>query len=168
MKHILHLPRTAAVLAAITIVGTSFAQPPPGVPGVPGLPGQPPLKKKKPLPGPGRPVVPKPPGGRVIPGPPGGPGPIVPHPIVPHPPRHPIIPIVPPPIIPHRPRVVHTESESIAAQVQRKLKKLGYYDSSVDGEIGPKTRAAIRTYQEENNLEITGQVDKALLSSLGL
>jgi hypothetical protein len=101
--------------------------------------------------------------------PPGGPG----FPGGPIPPRRPLIPIVPivplPPPYPHHPRrVVHSESDSTVAQVQRKLKKLGYYESSVDGEIGPKTRAAIRAYQEENSLEITGQIDKALLSSLGL
>jgi peptidoglycan hydrolase-like protein with peptidoglycan-binding domain len=63
---------------------------------------------------------------------------------------------------------VHSDSDSTTAQVQRKLKTLGYYDSSVDGAIGPKTRAAIRAYQEENSLEITGQIDKTLLASLGL
>jgi peptidoglycan hydrolase-like protein with peptidoglycan-binding domain len=61
-----------------------------------------------------------------------------------------------------------SDAVSIAAQVQRKLKKLGYYEGTVDGELGAKTRGAIRTYQEENSLEITGQVDKALLRSLGL
>jgi peptidoglycan hydrolase-like protein with peptidoglycan-binding domain len=52
--------------------------------------------------------------------------------------------------------------------VQRKLRKLGYYKDSVDGEIGPNTRSAIRTYQEENGLEITGKIDKALLEALEL
>jgi peptidoglycan hydrolase-like protein with peptidoglycan-binding domain len=59
-------------------------------------------------------------------------------------------------------------SDSIAAQVQRKLKKLGYYTDAVDGEIGTNTRAAIRAYQEDNGLEITGRIDKALLGSLEL
>ena len=74
--------------------------------------------------------------------------------------------------MPYRERVVHSSSESysgsIVGQVQRKLKKLGYYESKVDGEIGPGTRAAIRAYQEENKLEVTGQIDKALLGSLEL
>jgi peptidoglycan hydrolase-like protein with peptidoglycan-binding domain len=52
--------------------------------------------------------------------------------------------------------------------VQRKLKALGYYSGSIDGEIGPLTRSAIRAYQEENGLEITGRIDKALLASLAL
>ena len=111
------------------------------------------------------------PGGLVLPGGPGPKPPIVP----PRPPRHPRPPIplelvIPPPPLHHlhKPKVVHSESDSIAAQVQRKLKSLGYYEGSVDGEIGPKSRAAIRAYQEGNTLEITGQIDKALLSSLGI
>lgn len=103
-----------------------------------------------------------PPGGFGFPGGPGGPIPIPPRP------RPPIFEILPPPYYPHRHRVVHSHSDSIAAQVQRKLKNLGYYAGSVDGEIGAKSRVAIRAYQEENGLEITGQVDKALLASLGL
>jgi peptidoglycan hydrolase-like protein with peptidoglycan-binding domain len=57
---------------------------------------------------------------------------------------------------------------SLTAQVQRKLKRLGYYDGGVDGEIGPVTRRAIRGYQEENGLEITGRIDQPLLRALGL
>lgn len=99
------------------------------------------------------------------PGPPGGP----PEPI-PHRRHRLIVPIPLPPPGPPPIRIVHhrSHSDSTAAQVQRKLKNLGYYNGSVDGEIGAKSRAAIRTYQEENRLEITGQIDKALLASLGL
>ena len=56
----------------------------------------------------------------------------------------------------------------MTAQVQRKLKNLGYYSGSVDGAIGPVTRAAIRGYQGEKGLEITGTIDQALLGSMGL
>jgi peptidoglycan hydrolase-like protein with peptidoglycan-binding domain len=38
----------------------------------------------------------------------------------------------------------------------------------VDGELGRGTRAAIRVYQEENGLEVTGQIDRPLLRALGL
>ncbi len=105
----------------------------------------------------------QPPGGPGGPGGPGFPG----GPFVPRPPRPPLLPPPLPYPYPGR-RVVRSQADSTTAQVQRKLKTLGYYDSSVDGEIGPKTRAAIRAYQEENNLEITGQIDKALLASLGI
>jgi len=56
----------------------------------------------------------------------------------------------------------------VAIQVQRKLKRLGYYDGGIDGDIGPATRRAIRGYQEENGLEITGRIDRSLLRSLGI
>jgi len=56
----------------------------------------------------------------------------------------------------------------LTAQVQRELRRLGYYDGSVDGEIGPITRRAIRGFQEENGLEITGTIDQALLRLLGI
>lgn len=52
--------------------------------------------------------------------------------------------------------------------VQRKLKKLGYYQGTVDGEFGRGTRSAIRDFQDENSLEVTGQIDRALIRALGL
>jgi peptidoglycan hydrolase-like protein with peptidoglycan-binding domain len=60
------------------------------------------------------------------------------------------------------------DGSSLTAAVQRKLKRLGYYTGAVDGELGRGTRAAIRAYQEENDLEVTGQINRALLRSLGL
>jgi peptidoglycan hydrolase-like protein with peptidoglycan-binding domain len=100
---------------------------------------------------------------------PGGPAPRPPRPdpIPPQPPRPPRPPLH---LLVPSERVVITRSysDSIGAQVQRKLKKLGYYNGTVDGEIGPRSRAAIRAYQEENGLEITGQIDRALLGSLAL
>jgi peptidoglycan hydrolase-like protein with peptidoglycan-binding domain len=62
----------------------------------------------------------------------------------------------------------YTYTPSTAAQVQRKLKDLGYYNGAVDGAIGPMSREAIQYYQEQNGLELTGQIDRALLDSLGL
>ena len=56
----------------------------------------------------------------------------------------------------------------MTAQVQRKLRTLGYYSGSVDGAVGPVTRASIRSYQGENGLAITGRIDSALMASLGL
>jgi len=192
MKRSLTLARVTACVAAVSFASLSFAQPPPGGPDFPGKPGD--KNKKKPIPGvqkvappkkpgggpvipkgSGGPITPKKPGGLVIPGKPGGPGPLPPitPPRPPRPPRDPLTLIIPPPppVVP-RTRVVHSKSESyadsIVGQVQRKLKKLGYYTDKVDGEIGEHTRAAIRAYQEENNLEITGKIDKALLSSLEL
>lgn len=75
------------------------------------------------------------------------------------------VPIVP---VPPRPPVPADDGAALTAQVQRKLKKLGYYEGVVDGEMGRGTRGAIRAYQNENGLSETGAVDRPLLRSLGL
>lgn len=44
------------------------------------------------------------------------------------------------------------------------------YDVGVegaDGKLGPKTTAAIKKYQKDNGLPVTGKVDDALMGSLG-
>ena len=53
-------------------------------------------------------------------------------------------------------------------QVQENLRRLGYYKGSVDGLNGPSTRAAIRSYQVDRGLPVTGYLDKELLQDLGL
>ena len=59
-------------------------------------------------------------------------------------------------------------SDSLAMDVQHALQQQGYYHGGVDGDIGPGTRAAIRQYQYDQRLEVTGRIDKALLRSLGM
>ena len=90
-----------------------------------------------------------------------------PEPMPPHDPRRPLPPFFPrgppPPVEP-----APSYSESVTAQVQRKLKKLGYYQGTVDGENGRGTRSAIRDFQDENSMEVTGQIDRALIRALGL
>ena len=56
--------------------------------------------------------------------------------------------------------------DSLAADVQRALKSRGYYYGSVDGLIGSGSRAAIRAYQRDHRMSITGRIDRALLRSL--
>lgn len=53
-------------------------------------------------------------------------------------------------------------------EVQRELAKRGYYGGTLDGQMGPRTRAAIRTYQVDRSLPVTGRVDGNLLRSLRL
>jgi His-Xaa-Ser repeat protein HxsA len=62
----------------------------------------------------------------------------------------------------------YDDGSSLEADVQRALKRRGYYAGSIDGDIGPASRAAIREYQSERGLERTGRIDAALLRSLGL
>jgi peptidoglycan hydrolase-like protein with peptidoglycan-binding domain len=57
---------------------------------------------------------------------------------------------------------------SIEADVQRALQRLGYYRGSIDGDIGPRSRAAIREFQGDTGLAVTGRIDGALLRTLGI
>jgi hypothetical protein len=57
---------------------------------------------------------------------------------------------------------------SLEASVQRVLRREGYYSGPVDGDIGPRSRAAIRNYQIDHGLSATGRIDSRLLRSLGI
>ncbi len=50
------------------------------------------------------------------------------------------------------------DSGSDVAQVQRMLKKLGYYKSKIDSNFGPLTEQAVKRFQADNNLQIDGIV----------
>jgi peptidoglycan hydrolase-like protein with peptidoglycan-binding domain len=45
--------------------------------------------------------------------------------------------------------------------VQKTLNDLGYDCGSEDGVMGPNTRSCIRSFQEANDLEVTGKVNEA-------
>ena len=57
--------------------------------------------------------------------------------------------------------------DQIVANVQYALQQLGYFSEAVDGVLGGVTRSAIEDYQVENNLPVTGAIDRPLLVSLG-
>ncbi len=52
--------------------------------------------------------------------------------------------------------------------VQTELKSQGFYFGEVDGQKSKEFSAAIRRYQIRNGLETSGEVDAALLESLGI
>ncbi|MCE9519997.1 MAG: peptidoglycan-binding protein, partial [Verrucomicrobia bacterium] len=54
------------------------------------------------------------------------------------------------------------------AAVQRALARRGYYQGSIDGELGPQSRRAIARYQADHGLRATGIISSSLLQSLGL
>ena len=56
--------------------------------------------------------------------------------------------------------------EQDIAETQRLLNELGYDAGPVDGEMGPATRQAIRSFQRDAGLPITGEFDFALLNRL--
>jgi peptidoglycan hydrolase-like protein with peptidoglycan-binding domain len=52
------------------------------------------------------------------------------------------------------------------ADVQNELSRLGYDPGPVDGQYGPQTRTAIKTYQEDYNLVVDGRASKPLLDHM--
>jgi hypothetical protein len=63
---------------------------------------------------------------------------------------------------------VDDRGDDLAIDVQRALRRDGYYRGSIDGDIGSGTRGAIRQYQYDHHLEVSGRIDRALLHSLSL
>ncbi|MEA3188832.1 MAG: hypothetical protein QOD99_2662 [Chthoniobacter sp.] len=59
-------------------------------------------------------------------------------------------------------------SLGLAGTVQERLADQGYYRGPIDGDIGPRSRRAIADYQADYGLRITGNINDALLDSLGL
>lgn len=53
-------------------------------------------------------------------------------------------------------------------QIQQKLKNWGYYSYDVDGIYGSRTEAAVRRFQEKNDLTADGRAGAQTLSALGL
>src|SRR5690606_27084334 len=67
------------------------------------------------------------------------------------------------------PRSYATSYESeLSVEVQQALKRRGYYRGAIDGDIGPGSRAAIRAYQADRGLAVTGRIDSSLLNALGI
>ena len=58
------------------------------------------------------------------------------------------------------------DSGSAVKKVQQRLKKLGYYTGSADGDYGGGTKAAVKNFQKRNRLKATGTVNKKTLSKL--
>jgi peptidoglycan hydrolase-like protein with peptidoglycan-binding domain len=52
--------------------------------------------------------------------------------------------------------------------VQQNLQQGNLYHGRVDGVWGPATQAAVRTYQQQHNMNATGQLDQATLAAMNL
>ncbi|WP_319498648.1 peptidoglycan-binding protein [uncultured Cohaesibacter sp.] len=57
-------------------------------------------------------------------------------------------------------------TQGVVAKTQAMLGALGYNAGPADGQMGPRTRMAIRNFQEIAGLKVTGQIDAALLDAL--
>jgi hypothetical protein len=60
------------------------------------------------------------------------------------------------------------EPGQVLVNVQRQLRREGYYRGAIDGLIGPQTRAALARYQRDNGLYVTRAIDGPTLAALGL
>ena len=58
--------------------------------------------------------------------------------------------------------------DRVIADVQSALQELGYYTGEVDGLLGPLTRQALTSYQEEQGLATTAAIDEPTLDALGM
>jgi peptidoglycan hydrolase-like protein with peptidoglycan-binding domain len=59
-------------------------------------------------------------------------------------------------------------ADDLILNVQYKLKRLGFYDGVVDGQMGSQTAAAIRRYQIAEKLKVTGELNPQTLRRLGI
>lgn len=59
-------------------------------------------------------------------------------------------------------------SDQLTERVQLALARKGFYNGEIDGLNGPGTRAAIRAFQAERGLPVSGVVDGALVRALDL
>lgn len=57
---------------------------------------------------------------------------------------------------------------NLIAEVQRRLLERGFDPGPIDGQQGPRTAAAIRSFQSANAMEPDGQISEALLNALGM
>jgi hypothetical protein len=61
-----------------------------------------------------------------------------------------------------------TYSAPTLFRAQTRLARLGYYPGPIDGDFGPMTSRAIRSYQADYGLPITGRLDRRTRASLGV
>lgn len=60
------------------------------------------------------------------------------------------------------------DPSQVIVNVQRELRREGYYRGSIDGLIGPMTRSALERYQRDRGLYVTRAIDGPTLAALGL
>jgi peptidoglycan hydrolase-like protein with peptidoglycan-binding domain len=73
----------------------------------------------------------------------------------------------PPPAAPPPAPVKPMSHHDLIAAVQTALNSNGA-QLTADGRDGPKTHAALRAYQKQHNLKVTGRPDPATLQALGI
>jgi peptidoglycan hydrolase-like protein with peptidoglycan-binding domain len=64
--------------------------------------------------------------------------------------------------------LVAAQRDETIHQAQNKLKELGYDPGPIDGRWGRKTEAAIKSFQRDKGLPVTGELDQQTKERLGL
>ena len=67
----------------------------------------------------------------------------------------------------HKDRVTTTKADEVTT-VQQALKDKGHDPGMIDGRMGPRTRAAIKNYQQAEGLKVTGRLDDETRARLGM
>lgn len=60
------------------------------------------------------------------------------------------------------------QNSDVVKQAQQKLSDSGKDVGKVDGQMGPKTQAALKEFQQEKGLQASGQLDQETLAALDL
>ena len=66
------------------------------------------------------------------------------------------------------PKATPRDVSTMVVRVQAALMRRGLYNGDIDGLLGPKTRAALRAFQQTEGLPQTGRMDIATLTRLGI
>jgi Putative peptidoglycan binding domain len=61
-----------------------------------------------------------------------------------------------------------SNGDSRVSDVQSALAREGYYDGPIDGKLGDATRRALRRYQRDHGLDVTGGITSAVIRTLRL
>jgi peptidoglycan hydrolase-like protein with peptidoglycan-binding domain len=62
--------------------------------------------------------------------------------------------------------LAHLDPHVEVTGAQQRLRNLRHYAGKVDGDLGPRTEAALRAFQRDNGLEETGKLDDATCDAL--
>lgn len=60
------------------------------------------------------------------------------------------------------------DNGSQVSNVQSALAREGYYDGAIDGSLGPATQKALRRYQRDHGLPVTGSISRGVIQALQL
>ena len=66
------------------------------------------------------------------------------------------------------PKATPQDVSTMVVRVQAALMRRGLYNGDIDGLLGPKTRAALRTFQRSEGIPQTGRMDIETLTRLGI